>query len=128
MVEMYWWDIALWTIGLMACALAALVVLWLAFELLVVGLANSISLHRWMLANKTKPIPWHMWLRLPWFVLVEAWRLMGHRNLGNATWTNRRGAVWRGIGDWTVAGRCNPLPSEHQGRSAAEQRREVSGE
>lgn len=92
----FWSGVCVW-------AAVALALLWgVVWELCIVGLATSISYHRWALSSPTSRFAW--WKhghRLLWSVAVKSFEYWGYRNTGNVTITNQgTGAQWRGVGDW----------------------------
>lgn len=93
---MYWTGVIVWLAVLGAAS-------WLFIgELLIVGLANSISFHRWNLTSPTSTFTWrkHWWPLLK-SVAKEAIGFAGYRNNGSQRRYAPSGGEWRGIGDWT---------------------------
>lgn len=93
---MYWTGVVVWLAVLVA-------VVWLLVgELMLVGLANSISYHRWSMTSPTSRFQ----LRKHWWQLLKsvarhAVEFAGYRNNGHQRRVDARGGEWKGIGDWT---------------------------
>lgn len=99
-------DQVLWFIGLVVVCVAAGFLLWLWAELFVVGLANSISFHRFLWCNRIEPWTLRHWLwAVPRSVVAYAvCDFWGYRNNGSTSINLQNGAWWCGIGDWTRGG------------------------
>jgi hypothetical protein len=68
----------------------------------LLAVVSSISYHRWCYecAKAHGYLHTLKWLRLPWSLAKQAWRLLFHRN-GATRYFNDSGE-WNGIGDWKV--------------------------
>ena len=100
---MYWTGVTVWIAVI--CVL-----LWLVVgEFLIVGLSNSISLHRWKLSDPRSKFRWHKhWWALLKSIVSSSVEYAGYRNNGRIRIYSERGGEWRGIGDWTAI----PGPTE----------------
>lgn len=70
----------------------------------ILGLCNSISMHRWTyeVAKKHDQLSTLKWVKLPWSILKESVELFWYRNTGATVYSKNIGGTWRGIGDWDV--------------------------
>jgi len=84
--------------------LAAIVFAWIfVVELMIVGLANSVSWHCWSLhyADEGRSL-----VKCAPYIVISFLRMTyefwGYRNNGHVTYKQRNGGYWKGIGDWKV--------------------------
>jgi len=106
-------------LGWFVLALCALFVLWIVFEI-GVGVVNSVSYHRWLIATMKKRTPNFSHRKLfaaHWFkfiksLLSETWEYVGYRNDGSRVVRSEGGGIWRGIGDWEAGGFYTANPPE----------------
>lgn len=93
---MYWTGVLIWLTVMSGLA-------WLIIgEFLIVGLATSISFHRWNMTSPTSTFS----LRKHWWALLKSVAIhtvefAGYRNNGRQRRYAPSGGEWRGIGDWT---------------------------
>lgn len=109
MDALFWWSGAVvWS------AACACVVWYVGFELLVVGVANSISWHRWRLSSRKPGWRWSKyWWPVVRSVMWKALEFWGYRSdSGRFRYSDDHGGYWEGIGSWRPA-------SPHEGKEVA---------
>jgi hypothetical protein len=92
----------LWWSGVVAWCAIGIVLLWLAFEIFIVGLANTASRILWNLRDMRVDGRKPKWRKLP-SEIVNVWAdMVGYRNRGTFKVITCTGSEWRGIGDWDI--------------------------